>query len=99
MLPGKHASSTASVQTSQALSRSQIPIEPAAPPLPHSHAISCLGAFRTPVASALGSIVNAGVRKPAQEATYAPQQTAPLFDHLVGAGEECSRYPQANCFR
>jgi hypothetical protein len=22
-----------------------------------------------------------------QEATYAPQQTAPLFDHLVGAGE------------
>jgi len=29
--------------------------------------ISCLGAFRTPVASALGSIVNAGVRKPAQK--------------------------------
>jgi hypothetical protein len=23
-----------------------------------------------------------------QEATYAPQQTALLFDHLVGAGEE-----------
>jgi hypothetical protein len=23
-----------------------------------------------------------------QEATYAPQQTAPLFDHLVGAGEQ-----------
>jgi hypothetical protein len=23
-----------------------------------------------------------------QEATYAPQQTAPLFDHLVGAGQQ-----------
>jgi hypothetical protein len=22
-----------------------------------------------------------------QEATYVPQRTAPLFDHLVGAGE------------
>ena len=32
--------------------------------------ISCLGAFRTPVASALGSIVNAGVRKPAQNPTF-----------------------------
>jgi hypothetical protein len=23
-----------------------------------------------------------------QEPTYAPQQTTPLFDHLVGAGEQ-----------
>jgi hypothetical protein len=30
-----------------------------------------------------------------QEATYAPQQTAPLFDHLVGAGEQRWRHGEA----
>jgi len=35
-------------------------------------------------------VVIAGTAVECQEATYAPQQTAPLFDHLVGAGEELS---------
>src|SRR5262245_6637434 len=30
-----------------------------------------------------------------QEATYAPQQTAPLFEHLVGAGENRRRHIEA----
>src|SRR5262245_19896566 len=30
-----------------------------------------------------------------QEATYAPQQTAPLCDHLVGAGENRRRHIEA----
>jgi hypothetical protein len=49
----------------------QIPIVPAAPPgacgtavAPPPDAISCLGAFRTPVGGAPGEIVVAGVRKP-----------------------------------
>jgi hypothetical protein len=53
-----------------------------------SDAISCLGAFQTPAAGAYGQISAAGVRKPAQEATYAVQQTCSLLDHLVGAGEQ-----------
>jgi len=44
--------------------RVQIPIEPAAPPGAPPTAISCLGAFPTPAASACGSPSTAGVRKP-----------------------------------
>jgi hypothetical protein len=33
-----------------------------------------------------------------QEATYAPQQTAPLFDHLVGDGEHLGRHVEAERF-
>jgi hypothetical protein len=34
-----------------------------------------------------------------QEATYAPQQTSPLFDHLVGAREERRRDFEAERLR
>ena len=33
------------------------------------------------------------------EETHAPQQTASLLDHLVGAGEQCRRHVQANRLR
>jgi len=46
--------------------RVQIPIEPAVPPGAPPTAISCLGAFRTPAASACRSPSTAGVRKPDQ---------------------------------
>src|SRR5215831_17742258 len=45
------------------------PIEPAAPTVPHSPAISCLGAFPTPVSERVAGLVIAGVRKPAHKLT------------------------------
>ncbi|MGA2996390.1 hypothetical protein, partial [Bradyrhizobium sp.] len=50
-------------------------------------ATSCLGAFWTPAATARGTVRYAGVQKPAQHETQAPQQRAELFDHLIGDGE------------
>src|SRR5262245_14968644 len=38
-------------------------------------------------------------RRSAMKATYAPQQTTPLFDHLVGAGEQRLRHCQAKRLR
>src|SRR5215471_19993854 len=46
------------------------PIEPAAPTVPHSPAISCLGAFPTPVSERVAGLVIAGVRKPAHIRTF-----------------------------
>src|ERR1700730_17938818 len=51
----------------------------------------CLSAFRTPVARECGQIVVAGVRKPAQLRTHAPQQTAPSFNDLVSAAKQRER--------
>jgi hypothetical protein len=34
-----------------------------------------------------------------QEATYAPQQTNSLFDHLISASEQCRGQFQTDCFR
>ena len=33
--------------------------------------------------------------RPIREATDAPQQTVSLFDHLVGASEQCGRHGKA----
>jgi hypothetical protein len=38
------------------------------------------------------SLLVAGVQKPAQQRTHAPQQTMPSFDHLVGLGEQQLRH-------
>src|SRR6516165_4403480 len=43
------------------------PIEPAAPTVPPLPAISCLGAFQTPVFEPVAGLIIAGVRKPAQK--------------------------------
>jgi hypothetical protein len=40
----------------------------------------------------------AGTAASCQEATYAPQQTAPLFDHLVGASEQRRWHVEAERF-
>ena len=53
-------------------------------------AISCLGAFRTPAGAARGQIIVAGVRKPAQDRTHAPQQNQPSLDDLGDA--RCERH-------
>src|SRR6266576_1839805 len=84
MLCEKAISSKTSVQPLQPSRRGQIPIAQAAPPGAEPTAISCLGAFRTPAASARGEPVIAGVRKPAQYRTLA----GPLLDHPVGAKQE-----------
>src|SRR5229473_5080078 len=47
---------------------------PAAPPVPPLPAISCLGAFWTPAATARGRVRHAGVQKPAHERTHGVQQ-------------------------
>src|SRR5712671_2978098 len=33
-----------------------------------------------------------------QQETHAPQQTTSLFDHLIGASEQCGRHSKAECF-
>ena len=66
----------------------QFPKEPAAPLVPHFPRFRALALFgRRPLQRGEGLVI-AGGRKPTQEATYAMQQTPPLFDHLVGAGEQ-----------
>ena len=47
--------------------RAQIPMAATAPPGASPTAISCLGAFRTPTASACGQTGTVGVRKPAHD--------------------------------
>ena len=46
--------------------------------------MSALSPFYPQLRTLVGA---AGTAASCQEATYAPQQTAPLFDHLVGEGE------------
>ena len=61
----------------------------AAAPLP---AISCLGAFRPPAARARGEVRHCRQPKTCTiSGREQSQQTDRLFDHLVGAGEECRR--------
>jgi hypothetical protein len=63
LLRRKPIAATASIQPQQARTRGKIPVAPAAP-LPHTSAISCLGAFWTPAATARGRVRHAGVQKP-----------------------------------
>ena len=81
------------------------------PPRPNPHstrgtavtcstAISCLGAFRTPPASARDSPINTGVRKPAQELPFRPaprvlrfrpnSDLAPPCKSIFPASQPCS---------
>ena len=57
MFGRKPIAAIASVQAPHARPRGEIPIAPAAPPLPPPTAISCLGAFRTPATRARGWFV------------------------------------------
>jgi hypothetical protein len=66
----------------------QFPIAPAAPPVHHRprlRALALLG--RRPHQRVEGHVIPAS-EKPTQQQTHAVQQTVPLFDHLIGAGEE-----------
>src|SRR6188474_1148309 len=61
----------------------------ASAPLP---AISCLGAFRTPVAGARGWHPIPASENLHNSCREQVQQTTPLFDHLVGGHEQSGRH-------
>src|SRR6516225_9520526 len=73
-LRGKAIRASSSDQPSAALRRSQIPIAPAAPPVPHPPRFRALALFGRRPHQRVEEPVIAGVRKPAQKRTFALQQ-------------------------
>jgi hypothetical protein len=61
----------------------------AAAPLP---AISCLGAFRPPAARARGEVRHCRQPKTCTTSDICTAANFSLFDHLVGAAEQCRRH-------
>src|ERR1700730_14112818 len=64
-------------------------------PLP---AISSFGGLRTPAPECVAPSSWAGIRKPSQKPTRLAQQTAELFDHIIGLGKQRWRDRQTERF-
>src|SRR3977135_2209458 len=95
--PGTHAHASKKSDRIRRLTSTSPTLTPR--PNPHSArgtigaphpAISCLGAFRTLAAAARGWSWHSGVRKPAHLPTLSPAAILPLFNHLVGKGQQRS---------
>jgi hypothetical protein len=75
-LQGKAIGSAASLQRPQHPRRGQIPIAPAAPPVPNTPRFRALALFRRRPIERVDSLAIAVVRKPAHERTHAPPRRA-----------------------